>query len=85
MTTSEFLERAGKANGPNRDCYNIVRENGWRGWYNLGSLEEISVTPDDQEVTILFCNDVSEQIKEKEMQKYMYILEVCDRELFFQN
>ena len=69
--TGRILGRAGKANGPNRDCYNIVRDNGWKGWYDLGSLKDLSATPDDQEVTILFCDDGSERAKEKEMQNWL--------------
>ena len=68
--TGRILGRAGKVKGSNRDCYNIVRDNGWRGWYNLKHIKDLSAIPDDKEVTVLFSSNVVDQAKEKEIQNW---------------
>ena len=68
--TGRILGRAGKVRGVNRNCYNIVKDNGWEGWYDLQSLRDLSVIPDTKEVTVLFNSDTVEEAKEKEMQNW---------------
>ena len=69
--SGKILSRAGKARGRNRNCYNIQRDNGWRGWYNFRGLKDLSVTPENSEVIVLFSNDAVNNAKDEEMENWI--------------
>ena len=57
--------------GTNKDCYNIERESdGWQGWFNLRSLNDLSAIPDETEMIILFNSNAVSVAKEKEIQNW---------------
>ena len=69
--SGKILNRAGKVTGTNKDCYNIERDSdGWQGWLNLRSLNDLSAIPDETEMIILFNSNAVSVAKEKEIQNW---------------
>ena len=52
FVSGKIIDRAGKARGRNRNCYNIQRDDGWRGWFNFRYLKDLSVIPESSEATV---------------------------------
>ena len=69
--SGKIISRAGKARGRNRNCYNIQMDNGWRGWYNFRALKDLSVTPENSEVVVLFNSDAVDGAKDEEMESWI--------------
>ena len=67
----KIIGRAGKARGRNRNCYNIQRDNGWRGWYNFRSLKDLSVMPESCEVAVFFNSDAVDKAKGVEYESWV--------------
>ena len=70
IITGKIVSRAGKSSSIHRNCYNIIRDNGWTGWYDLGQLSDLKEIPESLEMIILYNTDDVFNAKEKEIENW---------------
>ena len=70
IIVGKIMGRAGKATGVNKHCYNIERDDGWTGWYNLSTLSEIQEITDETEMLVLYNKEEVSEAKEKEIENW---------------
>ena len=67
MISGKILGRAGKVTGRNKLCFNIMRDDGWIGWYNLEQLINLKEIDESCEMIILFTNEEVNTAKRREL------------------
>ena len=67
----KILGRAGKVIGKNKYCFNVERSDGWRGWLDMTSLEDLLILPDETEMLVLYNNSDVSDAKEKEIKNWI--------------
>ena len=70
VITGKIINRAGKVKGSNKDCYNVEKDDGWRGWINMENIQDLQMIPNESALIILFCSYEVNKAKEKEIQKW---------------
>ena len=66
VVAGTILSRAGKTTGVNRHCYNIRNNQGWTGWYDMSTLEDLQLVDESSEMLVLFCSDEVSKAKERD-------------------
>ena len=81
--SGKILGRAGKVSGKNKTCYNIQKDDGWIGWFDMSTITNVNKIEDDTEMIILFINDRVHRAKETEIQNWKDngVFEIEDDEL----
>ena len=69
--TGRIINRAGKVRGMNKFCYNVERDDGWRGWVNMENIKDLQMIPDETALIILFTSADVAKAKEKEIEKWI--------------
>ena len=69
--TGKILNRAGKAKGSNKHCYNVEKDNGWRGWVNMENVQDLQLVSEEAQMIILFNSAEVTKAKEIEIQNWI--------------
>ena len=69
--TGRIINRAGKVKGSNKHCFNIERDDGWRGWINMENIQDLQMIADNFPLIILFSSAEVSKAKEREVRKWI--------------
>ena len=70
MIVGKIMGRAGKATGVNKHCYNIEKDDGWKGWYDLSTLSEVREIADETEMLVLYSKEEVLEAKKEEIENW---------------
>ena len=66
----KILNRAGKVKGTNKHCFNVEKDDGWRGWMNMENIQDLQTIPDTIPLIIGFNNSEVAMAKDREVEKW---------------
>ena len=69
--SGKIMNRAGKVKGSNRHCYNVEKDDGWKGWMNMENIQDLQLTPIESHMIILFNSTEVAKAKEYEIKNWV--------------
>ena len=69
--SGKILNRAGKKKGINKNCYNVEKSCGSRGWVKMEGIQDLKLISDESQMLIFFNSTEVMEAKEKEIENWI--------------
>ena len=71
IISGKILSRAGKKKGINKNCYNVERSCGLRGYVKMEGIQDLKLISDESQMLIFFNSTEVMEAKEKEIENWI--------------